>query len=49
MLEILQFVLSGFWACIGTMLLIGAVGSAVAEIVSAFRSNPLPGEGKESK
>jgi hypothetical protein len=46
MLEILKFVLSGFWPCIGTIILISVVGSAVAEIVTAFRAKPLPSSGE---
>ena len=36
MLEVLQFVLSGFWIFLGTMWLISAFGYAVARIVLAI-------------
>ena len=36
MMEILQFIFSGFWIWLGTVILILAVGEAVEAIVSAF-------------
>jgi hypothetical protein len=38
MLEVLQFVLSGFWIWLGTMFLIGAIGSVVAGAIYAIRN-----------
>jgi hypothetical protein len=37
MLEVLNFVLSGFWTFVGTCFLIFAVGQAIANVVSAAR------------
>ena len=33
MLEVLQFIFSGFWVWLGTVILVAAVGMAVAEII----------------
>lgn len=35
MLEVLQFVLSGFWIFVGTVVLIYAAGESIAAIVAA--------------
>ena len=37
MLEILQFLLGDFWVFLGSIFLIYALGSAVAEIIAAIR------------
>jgi hypothetical protein len=36
MLEVLKFIFSNFWIWLGTVILIGATGNAVAVIVHAF-------------
>lgn len=41
MLEVLNFVLGGFWTFVGTCLLISAVGQAIANIVSAARGGQV--------
>jgi hypothetical protein len=35
MLEVLQFIFSGFWIWLGTLMLVGTIGAAVARIVLA--------------
>lgn len=37
MLEVLQFIFSGFWIWLGTVTLLGAFGSGVASILLAVR------------
>jgi hypothetical protein len=37
MLEILQFIFSGFWVAVGVMFLVSVLGSAIAEIIKAIR------------
>jgi hypothetical protein len=37
MLEVLQFIMAGFWTFVGTIILVGSIGWAVARIVLAFR------------
>jgi hypothetical protein len=38
MLEVLRFIFSDFWIWLGTLLLVGAFGSAFATIVLSVRS-----------
>jgi hypothetical protein len=38
MLEVLQFIFSGFWVWVGTVILIFVIGEGVARVVSAIRS-----------
>lgn len=38
MIEILQFIFSSFWIWLGTVVLIAALGSAVAGIIGGMRS-----------
>lgn len=37
MLEVLTFIFSGFWTWLGTVILIGAIGSSASSIVRAIR------------
>lgn len=37
MIEILQFIFSGFWIFIGSLLLIGAVLNGLANVILAIR------------
>lgn len=37
MLEVLKFIFSNFWIWLGTVILVGAFGSAVGTILSAAR------------
>lgn len=37
MLEVLQFVFSSFWIWLGTVILIGAFGGAIARVVLGVR------------
>jgi hypothetical protein len=37
MLEVLQFIFSGFWIWLGTVGLVCALGSALADIIQAAR------------
>ena len=37
MLEVLQFVMSGFWIFVGTLVLVSSIGWAIARIVLACR------------
>lgn len=37
MLEILQFIFSGFWIWFGTVILIAAIGTSIATIILAIK------------
>jgi hypothetical protein len=37
MLELLQWIFEGFWRFFGVLILIGTIGSAVGNVVSAWR------------
>lgn len=37
MLDVLQFIFSGFWVWLGTVILLAAFGSGVASIILAVR------------
>ena len=43
MLEMLQFILSDFWIFAGTVILIGAVGNAIAKIILACKGKTTCG------
>jgi hypothetical protein len=48
MLEILQFVFSGLWHFLGTLILIGAILNGIAGIVQAFRQPAKRKKGKRA-
>lgn len=40
MLEVLQFIFSGFWIWLGTAILIGTAGQSIAAVILALRGRP---------
>ena len=41
MLEVLQFIFSGFWVFIGTLVLISCMGFALARVILAFKGKDV--------
>lgn len=37
MLEILQFIFSSFWVCLGTVILVGGIASAIVGCIAALK------------